>query len=167
MQHQELIQIRGARCHNLKNIDVDFPRNQLIVVTGLSGSGKSSLVFDTLHSEGQRRFLENQSPGTRQLFSQMQPAEVDQIRGLPPTISIDQKQKTHSRRSTLATITELHEYFRLLYAKLGMVNCVKCKQPLHQQSAKQIVDLILALEQRQKVMILAPVVTAKKGNHVA
>ncbi|MDF1745824.1 MAG: ATP-binding cassette domain-containing protein [Gimesia sp.] len=167
MQHQELIEIRGARCHNLKNINVDLPRNQLIVVTGLSGSGKSSLVFDTLYSEGQRRFLENLAPGTRQLFSQMQPADVDSISGLPPTISIDQAQRNYSRRSTLATITELHEYFRLLYAKLGIVYCVECHQPLHQQSAKQIVDLILALEQRQKVMILAPVRAAKKGDHLA
>tara|TARA_R110002095_G_scaffold98386_4_gene86507 strand:- start:251 stop:2779 length:2529 start_codon:yes stop_codon:yes gene_type:complete len=167
MQHQEYIQIRGARCHNLKNIDVDFPHNQLTVVTGLSGSGKSSLVFDTLHSEGQRRFMENLAPGTRQLFSQMQPAAVDQISGLPPTISIDQTQKTQSRRSTLASMTDLYEYFRLFYAQLGVVFCVKCHQPLHQQSAKQIVDLILALEDRQKVMILAPVITTKKGDHSA
>ncbi len=166
MQQQEWIQIRGARCHNLKNIDVDLPRNQLIIVTGLSGSGKSSLVFDTLHSEGQRRFLENMAPGTRQLFSQMQAADVDQICGLPPTISIEQSQRSHSRRSTLATITELHEYFRLLFSKLGVVYCEKCEQPLHQQSAKQIVDLILALEQRQKVMILAPVVISKKGDQL-
>jgi excinuclease ABC subunit A len=165
MPHQEYIHIRGARCHNLKNIDVDLPHNRLIVVTGLSGSGKSSLVFDTLHSEGQRRFLENMAPGTRQLFSQMQPADVDQISGLPPTISIEQTQKVQSRRSTLATMTD--EYFRLLYAQLGIVYCVQCKQPLHQQSAKQIVDLILALEDRQKVMILAPVVTTKKGDHTA
>jgi len=167
MQHQEYIHIRGARCHNLKSINADLPHNQVIVVTGLSGSGKSSLVFDTLHSEGQRRFLENMAPGTRQLFSQMQPADVDQISGLPPTVSIDQTQRTQSRRSTLATMTDLYEYFRLLYAQLGIVYCVKCNQPLHQQSAKQIVDLILALEDRQKVMILSPVITAKKGDHIA
>lgn len=167
MQHQEYIHIRGARCHNLKSINADLPHNQVIVVTGLSGSGKSSLVFDTLHSEGQRRFLENMAPGTRQLFSQMQPADVDQITGLPPTVSIDQTQRTQSRRSTLATMTDLYEYFRLLYSQLGIVYCVKCKQPLHQQSAKQIVDLILALEDRQKVMILSPVITAKKGDHIA
>ncbi|QDU11094.1 excinuclease ABC subunit UvrA [Gimesia aquarii] len=166
-QNESYIRIRGARCHNLKNINVDLPHNQLTVVTGVSGSGKSSLVFDTIHSEGQRRFIENMSPGTRQLLSQMQPADVDQISGLPPTISIDQVQRSQSRRSTLATMTELYDYFRLLYAQLGTVYCSQCEQPLHQQSAEQIVDLILKLEQRQKVMILSPLIKAKKGEHTA
>lgn len=166
-QNENYIRIRGARCHNLKNINVDLPHNQLTVVTGVSGSGKSSLVFDTVHSEGQRRFIENMSPGTRQLLSQMQPADVDQISGLPPTISIDQVQRSQSRRSTLATMTELYDYFRLLYAQLGTVFCSQCEQPLHQQSAEQIVDLILKLEQRQKVMILSPLIKAKKGEHSA
>ncbi|QDT97447.1 excinuclease ABC subunit UvrA [Gimesia aquarii] len=166
-QNENYIRIRGARCHNLKNINVDLPHNQLTVVTGVSGSGKSSLVFDTIHSEGQRRFIENMSPGTRQLLSQMQPADVDQISGLPPTISIDQVQRSQSRRSTLATMTELYDYFRLLYAQLGTVYCSQCEQPLHQQSAEQIVDLILKLEQRQKVMILSPLINAKKGDHTA
>lgn len=161
------IQIHGARCHNLKNINVTFPHQQLTVVTGVSGSGKSSLVFDTVHSEGQRRFLENLSPATRQLFSQMSPPDVDQIIGLPPTISIEQTPRTQSKRSTLATLTEVYDYFRLLYAQLGTVHCTRCGQPLHQQSAAQIVDLILALEDRQKVMILAPVISGKKGKHTA
>lgn len=164
-QPVQSIQIRGARCHNLKNIDVTFPHQQLTVVTGVSGSGKSSLVFDTLHSEGQRRFLENLSPATRQLFSQMSPPDVDQITGLPPTISIEQTPRTQSKRSTLATLTEVYDYFRLLYAQLGTVHCTNCGQPLHQQSAAEIVDLILALEDRQKVMILAPVISGKQGKH--
>lgn len=161
----QTIQIRGARCHNLKNINIDIPHQKLTVVTGVSGSGKSSLVFDTIHSEGQRRFLENLSPSTRQLFSQTSPADLDQITGLPPTICIEQTVRTQSRRSTLATLTEIYDYCRLLYAELGVVHCVRCKQPLHQQSAEQIVDIILALEDRQKVMILAPVVSGKKGKH--
>ncbi|WP_417377595.1 excinuclease ABC subunit UvrA [Gimesia sp.] len=164
-QNDQMIRIRGARCHNLKNIDVDLPRNQISIVTGVSGSGKSSLVFDTIHQEGQRRFLENLSPGTRQLFSQAQPVAVDQILGLPPTICFDQTQRVQSKRSTLATLTELYDFFRLLYAKLGIVHCVNCGQELHQQTPEQIVDLVLALEDRKKVMILAPVVSAKKGNH--
>lgn len=166
-QSMQAIQIYGARCHNLKNIDVSFPHQQLTVVTGVSGSGKSSLVFDTVHSEGQRRFLENLSPATRQLLSQMTPPDVDQITGLPPTISIEQTPRTQSKRSTLATLTEVYDFFRILYAQLGIVHCTRCGQPLHQQSAEQIVDLILALEDRQKVMILAPVVSGKKGQHTA
>ncbi|WP_339728150.1 hypothetical protein [uncultured Gimesia sp.] len=166
-QPDNYIHIRGARTHNLKNIDVDLPHQQLTVITGVSGSGKSSLVFDTIHSEGQRRFLENLSPGTRQLFSQMQPADVDLISGLPPTISVGQTQRVHSRRSTLATMTEIYDYFRLLFAQLGTVHCSQCQRPLHQQSAEQIVDLILSLEDRQKVIILSPVITEKKGDHTA
>lgn len=166
-QPVEAIEIHGARCHNLKNIDVTFPHQRLTVVTGVSGSGKSSLVFDTVHSEGQRRFLENLSPATRQLFSQMSPPNVDQISGLPPTISIEQTPRTQSKRSTLATLTEVYDYFRLLYAQLGTVHCTNCGQPLHQQSAAQIVDLLLALEDRQKVIILAPVVSGKQGKHAA
>lgn len=166
-QSDNFIRIRGVRTHNLKNIDVDLPHHQLTVITGVSGSGKSSLVFDTIHSEGQRRFLENLSPGTRQLLSQMQPADVDLISGLPPTISINQAQRTQSRRSTLATMIELYDYFRLLFAQLGTVHCSQCNQPLHQQSAEQIVDLILALEDRRKVIILSPVIMAKKGDHTA
>lgn len=166
-QPDNYIRIRGARTHNLKNIDVDIPHHQLTVITGVSGSGKSSLVFDTIHNEGQRRFLENLSPATRQLFSQMQPADVDQISGLPPTISVEQTQRGQSRRSTLATMTEIYDYFRLLYAQLGTVHCSQCDQPLHQQSAEQIVDLILALEDRKKVIVLSPVITAQKGDHTA
>ncbi len=166
-QNDQMIRIRGAHCHNLKNIDVDLPHNQISIVTGVSGSGKSSLVFDTIHQEGQRRFLENLSSGTRQLFSQTQPVAVDQILGLPPTICFDQTHRVQSRRSTLATLTELYDYFRLLYAKLGIVHCVNCGQALHQQTPEQIVDLVLALEDRKKVMILAPLVSAKKGNHSA
>ncbi|MEQ8634946.1 excinuclease ABC subunit UvrA [Gimesia maris] len=166
-QNTQMIRIRGARCHNLKNIDVDLPHNQISIVTGVSGSGKSSLVFDTLHQEGQRRFLENLSSGTRQLFSQAQPVAVDQILGLPPTICFDQTQRVQSKRSTLATLTELYDFFRLLYAKLGIVHCVNCGRALHQQTPEQIVDLVLALEDRKKVMILAPVVSARKGNHSA
>ncbi|WP_417383507.1 excinuclease ABC subunit UvrA [Gimesia sp.] len=162
-----MIRIQGARCHNLKNIDVDLPHNQISIVTGVSGSGKSSLVFDTIHQESQRRFLENLSTGTRQLFSQAQPVAVDQLLGLPPTICFDQTQRVQSKRSTLATLTELYDFFRLLYAKLGIVHCVNCGQALHQQTPEQIVDLVLALEDRKKVMILAPVVSAKKGNHAA
>lgn len=166
-QNDQMIRIRGARCHNLKNIDVDLPHNQISIVTGVSGSGKSSLVFDTLHQEGQRRFLENLSSGTRQLFSQAQPVAVDQILGLPPTICFDQTQRVQSKRSTLATLTELYDFFRLLFAKLGIVHCVNCGQALHQQTPEQIVDLVLALEDRKKVMTLSPVVSARKGNHSA
>ncbi|MCA0403906.1 MAG: excinuclease ABC subunit UvrA [Proteobacteria bacterium] len=160
------ISIRGAKTHNLKNIDVDLPRNQLVVITGLSGSGKSSLAFDTLYAEGQRRYVESLSAYARQFLSMMEKPDVDSIEGLSPAISIEQKATSHNPRSTVGTITEIYDYLRLLYARVGEPRCPTHNTSLHAQTISQMVDLILELPEGTKGMILAPVVKERKGEHV-
>ena len=160
------ISIRGARTHNLKNLDLDLPRDQLIVITGLSGSGKSSLAFDTLYAEGQRRYVESLSAYARQFLSMMEKPDVDSIEGLSPAISIEQKATSHNPRSTVGTITEIYDYLRLLYARVGEPRCPTHHVSLHAQTVSQMVDLVLALPLDSKVMILAPVVRERKGEHV-
>lgn len=162
----QTIQIRGAKTHNLKNIDVDLPRDKLIVVTGLSGSGKSSLAFDTLYAEGQRRYVESLSSYARQFLSMMEKPEVDHIEGLSPAISIEQKATSHNPRSTVGTITEIYDYLRLLFARVGQPKCPKHDIVLEAQSVSQMVDQILALPEDTKIMVLAPVVQDRKGEHV-
>ncbi|MFW9616067.1 excinuclease ABC subunit UvrA [Aquabacterium sp.] len=159
------IHIRGARTHNLKNIDVDLPRNELVVITGLSGSGKSSLAFDTLYAEGQRRYVESLSAYARQFLQLMDKPDVDVIEGLSPAISIEQKATSHNPRSTVGTVTEIHDYLRLLYARAGTPFCPEHGQPLQAQSVSQMVDAVLALPEETKLMILAPVVRDRKGEH--
>ncbi|CAM2823255.1 excinuclease ABC subunit UvrA [Legionella worsleiensis] len=160
------ISIRGARTHNLKNLDLDLPRDQLIVITGLSGSGKSSLAFDTLYAEGQRRYVESLSAYARQFLSMMEKPDVDSIEGLSPAISIEQKATSHNPRSTVGTITEIYDYLRLLFARVGEPCCPTHKISLHAQTISQMVDQVLALPADSKVMILAPVVRDRKGEHV-
>lgn len=160
------ISIRGARTHNLKNINVDFPRDQLIVITGLSGSGKSSLAFDTLYAEGQRRYVESLSSYARQFLSMMEKPDVDHIEGLSPAISIEQKSTSHNPRSTVGTITEIHDYLRLLFAKVGQPHCPQHQTVLEAQTISQMVDAVLAMPEDTKVMILSPVVRERKGEHV-
>jgi excinuclease ABC subunit A len=160
------ISIRGARTHNLKNLDLDLPRGQLIVITGLSGSGKSSLAFDTLYAEGQRRYVESLSAYARQFLSMMEKPDVDSIEGLSPAISIEQKATSHNPRSTVGTITEIYDYLRLLYARVGEPRCPTHKISLHAQTVSQMVDHVLSLPSESKVMILAPVVRERKGEQV-
>lgn len=160
------ISIRGARTHNLKNIDVDIPRNQLTVITGLSGSGKSSLAFDTLYAEGQRRYVESLSAYARQFLSMMEKPDVDSIEGLSPAISIEQKATSHNPRSTVGTITEIHDYLRLLFARVGEPRCPTHKVSLHAQTISQMVDQVLLMPEGSKAMILAPVIRERKGEHV-
>jgi len=163
----EEIRIRGARTHNLKNINLDLPRNQLIVITGLSGSGKSSLAFDTLYAEGQRRYVESLSAYARQFLQLMEKPDVDMIEGLSPAISIEQKATSHNPRSTVGTVTEIHDYLRLLYARVGTPYCPDHpEKPLAAQSVSQMVDAVLAMPEDTKLMILAPVVANRKGEHV-
>jgi excinuclease ABC subunit A len=157
--------VRGARTHNLQSVDVDIPRDRLVVITGVSGSGKSSLAFDTLFAEGQRRYLETLSASTRQFLDQMQRPDVDDIDGLPPTLSVEQRVGAVQPRSTLATITGVYDFLRLLYARVGVLHCHQCGRPVSQQSPQAIVDGILALEAGQKAMILAPLVRGRKGKH--
>ena len=160
----ETIKIRGARTHNLKNISLTIPRNQLVVITGLSGSGKSSLAFDTLYAEGQRRYVESLSAYARQFLQLMEKPDVDLIEGLPPAISIEQKATSHNPRSTVGTVTEIHDYLRLLFARVGTPYCPDhSDHALQAQSVSQMVDHVLALPQDSKVMILAPVVLNRKG----
>jgi len=158
--------IKGAREHNLKNVNLVIPRNKLIVMTGLSGSGKSSLAFDTIYAEGQRRYVESLSSYARQFLGQMEKPDVDYIEGLSPAISIDQKTTSRNPRSTVGTVTEIHDYLRLMYARIGVPHCPKCGKPIRQQTVDQIVDQILALPERTKLMILAPVVRGRKGEFV-
>ena len=157
------ISIRGARTHNLKNIDLDIPRNQLVVITGLSGSGKSSLAFDTLYAEGQRRYVESLSTYARQFLQLMDKPDVDMIEGLSPAISIEQKATSHNPRSTVGTVTEIHDYLRLLFARAGTPFCPEHDLPLQAQSVSEMVDAVLALPEDTKLMILAPVAREKKG----
>ncbi|RLA00593.1 MAG: excinuclease ABC subunit UvrA, partial [Gammaproteobacteria bacterium] len=159
------ISIRGARTHNLKNIDVDLPRDSLIVITGLSGSGKSSLAFDTLYAEGQRRYVESLSTYARQFLSIMEKPEVDHIEGLSPAISIEQKSTSHNPRSTVGTITEIYDYLRLLFARAGEPRCPEHDLPLEAQTVSQMVDLVLTMPEGQRMMLLAPIVSGRKGEH--
>lgn len=160
------IVIRGAREHNLKNIDLTIPRDKLVVFTGVSGSGKSSLAFDTLYAEGQRRYVESLSSYARQFLGQMEKPDVDQIDGLSPAISIDQKTTSHNPRSTVGTVTEIYDYLRLLYARIGVPHCPKCGKEIKKQTIDQIVDRVLELPERTKIQLLAPVVRGRKGGHV-
>ena len=162
---ERYIKIRGARAHNLKNINVDIPRDKLVVITGLSGSGKSSLAFDTIYAEGQRRYVESLSSYARQFLGQMDKPDVDQIDGLSPAISIDQKTTSHNPRSTVGTVTEIYDYLRLLFARVGHPHCPKCGKPITQQSVDQMIDQIRALPERTKLLIMAQVVRGKKGEH--
>jgi excinuclease ABC subunit A len=162
----DTIRIRGARTHNLKNIDVELPRDELIVITGLSGSGKSSLAFDTIYAEGQRRYVESLSAYARQFLSMMEKPDVDTIEGLSPAISIEQKSTSHNPRSTVGTITEIYDYLRLLYARVGTPRCPDHGTPLQAQTVTQMVDAILALDPERRYMLLAPVVRERKGEHV-
>jgi len=159
------IVIHGARAHNLKNIDVTIPRDQLVVVTGLSGSGKSSLAFDTLYAEGQRRYVESLSAYARQFLGQMDKPDVDSIDGLSPAISIDQKTTSKNPRSTVGTVTEINDYLRLLYARIGHPICPNDHIEITSQSVEQMVDEVLALPERTKIQLLAPIVYQKKGQH--
>ena len=165
MDARQYIKIRGANENNLKNIDVDIPRNELVVLTGLSGSGKSSLAFDTIYAEGQRRYMESLSSYARQFLGQMEKLDVESIEGLSPAISIDQKSTNHNPRSTVGTVTEIYDYFRLLYARVGIPHCPKCGREIAKQSVDQMVDQIMALPERTKIQLLAPVVRGRKGTH--
>lgn len=160
-----MIRIRGAKEHNLKDIDIDIPRNELVVLTGLSGSGKSSLAFDTIYAEGQRRYMESLSSYARQFLGQMEKPEVDSIEGLPPAISIDQKSTNKNPRSTVGTVTEIYDYFRLLYARIGIPHCPNCGKEIRRQSVDQMTDAILALPEGTKIQLMAPVVRGRKGEH--
>lgn len=163
---QEFIHVKGAREHNLKNIDIKIPRDKLVVLTGLSGSGKSSLAFDTIYAEGQRRYVESLSSYARQFLGQMDKPDVDYIDGLSPAISIDQKTTSQNPRSTVGTVTEIYDYMRLLWARVGTPHCPKCGKEIHQQTIDQIIDRLMELEERTRVQILAPVIRGKKGEHV-
>ncbi|MCI7042932.1 MAG: excinuclease ABC subunit UvrA [Lachnospiraceae bacterium] len=162
---REYIKIRGANEHNLKNLDVDIPRNELVVLTGLSGSGKSSLAFDTIYAEGQRRYMESLSSYARQFLGQMEKPNVEKIEGLSPAISIDQKSTNRNPRSTVGTVTEIYDYFRLLYARIGIPHCPNCGKEIKKQSVDQMVDQIMELPEGSKIQLLAPVVRGKKGEH--
>ena len=163
---KQYIKIRGANEHNLKNISVDIPRNELVVLTGLSGSGKSSLAFDTIYAEGQRRYMESLSSYARQFLGQMEKPEVESIEGLSPAISIDQKSTNRNPRSTVGTVTEIYDYMRLFYARIGIPHCPKCGREIHKQTIDQMVDQIMAMPERTKIQLLAPVVRGRKGEHV-
>ena len=163
---KHFIRIRGANENNLKNLSVDIPRDQFVVLTGLSGSGKSSLAFDTIYAEGQRRYMESLSSYARQFLGQMEKPDVESIEGLPPAISIDQKSTNRNPRSTVGTVTEIYDYFRLLYARVGIPHCPKCGREIRKQTVDQMVDQIMTLPERQKIQLLAPVVRGRKGTHV-
>ena len=162
---KRFIRIRGANEYNLKNLSVDIPRDQFVVLTGLSGSGKSSLAFDTIYAEGQRRYMESLSSYARQFLGQMEKPDVESIEGLPPAISIDQKSTNRNPRSTVGTVTEIYDYFRLLYARVGVPHCPKCGREIRKQTVDQMVDQIMTLPERQKIQLLAPVVRGRKGTH--
>ena len=167
-KHDELtkyIKIRGAREHNLKGIDIDIPRDEFVVLTGLSGSGKSSLAFDTIYAEGQRRYMESLSSYARMFLGRMEKPNVESIEGLSPAISIDQKSTNRNPRSTVGTVTEIYDYFRLLYARIGIPHCPKCGQEIKRQTVDQIVDEIMTYPQGTRLQLLAPVVRGRKGEH--
>lgn len=162
---KDVIRIKGAKEHNLKNVDLEIPRNEFVVLTGLSGSGKSSLAFDTIYAEGQRRYMESLSSYARQFLGQMEKPDVDSIEGLSPAISIDQKSTNRNPRSTVGTVTEIYDYFRLLYARIGIPHCPKCGKPISKQTVDQMVDRIMEMEEGTKFQLLAPIVRGRKGRH--
>jgi excinuclease ABC subunit A len=159
------IVIKGAREHNLQNVNLTLPRNSFIVITGVSGSGKSSLAFNTLYAEGQRRYVESLSAYARQFLGQMEKPDVDDITGLSPAISIDQKSTSRNPRSTVGTVTEIYDYMRLLYARIGKPHCPKCGRPVTAQTAEQIVDQILEMAEGTRLQLLAPLVRGRKGEY--
>ena len=161
----DVIRVRGARQHNLKNVDVTIPRNKLVVFTGVSGSGKSSLAFDTIFAEGQRRYVESLSAYARQFLGQVDKPDVDAIEGLSPAISIDQKSTSHNPRSTVGTVTEIQDYLRLLFGRAGEPHCPKCGRSIKPQSIDEMVDQILLLPEGTRYQLMAPVVRGKKGTH--
>ena len=165
MKERKYIKIKGANVHNLKNVSLDIPRDEFVVLTGLSGSGKSSLAFDTIFAEGQRRYMESLSSYARQFLGQMEKPDVEHIEGMPPAISIDQKSTNHNPRSTVGTVTEIYDYFRLLYARIGVPHCPNCGKEIHKQTVDQMVDAIMELPERTKIQLLAPVVRGRKGRH--
>ena len=160
---QSCLYIKGARENNLKNIDVEIPRDKLVVLTGISGSGKSSLAFDTIYAEGQRRYVESLSAYARQFLGQMEKPDVDYIEGLSPAISIDQKTTSRNPRSTVGTVTEIYDYLRLLWARIGVPHCPKCGKEIQQQSVDQIVDSVMALPEATRIQVMAPVIRSRKG----
>src|SRR5512136_1887186 len=160
-----VLRVVGARVHNLKNITVEIPRDKLVVITGLSGSGKSSLAFDTIFAEGQRRYVESLSAYARQFLGQMDKPDVDYIEGLSPAVSIDQKGVSHNPRSTVGTVTEVYDYLRLLYARVGIPHCPVCGREVSKQSAQEIVDTIAALPDGTRILVLAPLIRDRKGEH--
>ncbi|MDR2957871.1 MAG: excinuclease ABC subunit UvrA, partial [Coriobacteriales bacterium] len=159
------IQIRGAREHNLKNISLDIPRDRLVVITGLSGSGKSSLAFDTIYAEGQRRYVESLSAYARQFLGQMDKPDLDSIDGLSPAVSIDQRTTSKNPRSTVGTVTEIYDYLRLLYARIGIPHCFECGREISRQTTDQVVDSVLADFSGRRALVLSPVVTGRKGEY--
>src|SRR6478672_3340737 len=162
---QTHIVVRGAREHNLKNIDVSIPRDKLVVITGLSGSGKSSLAFDTIYAEGQRRYVESLSAYARQFLGQMEKPDVDLIEGLSPAISIDQKGASRNPRSTVGTITEIYDYMRLLFARVGHPHCPNCGREIQRQTVQEIVDAVQSMPEGSRIMVLAPIIKDRKGEH--
>ena len=164
-KERKYIKIRGAHEHNLKGIDIDIPRDEFVVLTGLSGSGKSSLAFDTIYAEGQRRYMESLSSYARQFLGQMEKPNVESIEGLPPAISIDQKSTNRNPRSTVGTVTEIYDYFRLLYARIGVPHCPECGRAITKQTIDQMVDAVMKLPEKTRIQILAPVVRGRKGQH--
>ncbi|MCR4687534.1 MAG: ABC-ATPase UvrA, partial [Lachnospiraceae bacterium] len=161
----ECIRITGAKEHNLKSLDINIPRDKFIVFTGLSGSGKSSLAFDTIYAEGQRRYMESLSSYARQFLGQMEKPDVEKIEGLSPAISIDQKSNNRNPRSTVGTVTEIYDYFRLLYARIGIPHCPNCGKEIRKQSIDEIVDSIMTLPEGTRIQVLAPIVRGRKGEH--
>ena len=162
---QDKIIVKGARANNLKNIDVTIPRDKLVVMTGLSGSGKSSLAFDTIYAEGQRRYVESLSSYARMFLGQMDKPDVDYIEGLSPAISIDQKTTSKNPRSSVGTVTEIYDYLRLLWARIGTPHCPKCGKEIRQQTIDQIIDQVMALPEGTRIQVMAPVIRGKKGEH--